>query len=53
MVCFDHQNHVILFSHIENNNSAEKNMNIQKALFFPFLRKTKPTKQKKLLTLVI
>ena len=26
-------------------------MNIQKALFFPFLRKTKPTKQKKIVNI--
>ena len=31
----------------------EKNMNIQQALFFSFLKKAKPIEQKKSLTLVI
>ena len=48
LVSFEHQIHVILFqSFILNNSSMEKNINIQQALFFSFLKKAKPIKQKK------
>ena len=54
LVCFEHQNHVMLFqSFILSNNSVEKNINIQQTLFFSFSKNAKPIKQKKSLTLVI
>ena len=36
LVCFEHQNHVMLFKFCFNNddNSLEKNINIQQAFFF-------------------
>ena len=36
---------------ILNNNSADKNLNTQQALFFSFLKKTKPIKQKKVINI--
>ena len=38
---------MLFLSFILHNNSVEKDMNIQQALFFSFLKKTKPINQKK------
>ena len=43
----EHQNHVILFKvFVLNNNSVKKNINIQEALFFSFLKNLGLKKQK-------
>ena len=42
---------MLYLSFILNNNYVEKNMNIQQALFFSFLKKTKPINQKKIINI--